>query len=98
MDKVTMVKNAIHLAKKQGVLFKKDTPSFRPINTDQKERFHIEILTNTSPNSTGHAIIDEHLNILDPCNEIKLANYLIDIFNGLNIELKVKKLIEKNDS
>lgn len=92
MDKEAMVRNAVELAKKQGVRFGDTSPSFRPENVNQKERFHISILTNTSLNSAGHTSIDEHFKVLDDYDEIKLANYLINVFNGLNIDLKAKNI------
>lgn len=92
MDKQSMVINAVNLAKKQGVRFDENNPSFRPDNNMEKERFHITILTNTSSNSAGHTSIDEHFKVLDHYDEKKLANYLIDIFNGLNISQKAQNI------
>ena len=44
MDKEQMVKDAVALARKQGVRFSATTPSFRPKNEDHKVIAHIQIL------------------------------------------------------
>ncbi|MBN5929497.1 hypothetical protein SC123_10030 [Legionella pneumophila serogroup 1] len=91
MDKERMVNKAVELAKNQGVSFESETPMFRPKN-GPKERFRIVIKTNTSRNSAGHVAIDEHFDVLDNFNEKSLSNYLIKIFNALNIESKAKEI------
>lgn len=91
MDKEEMVNKAVELAKNQGVSFESNTPQFRPRN-GTKEIFHIVIKTNTNRNSAGQVVIDEHFDVLDSFNEKSLSNYLIRVFNALNIESKAKEI------
>ncbi len=64
MDKEQMVKNAVELAKMQGVQFRDGSLSFRPASGQQKIFFNVIILTNTSLNTAGHASLDQHFDIL----------------------------------
>ncbi len=91
MDKEDMVNKAVELAKKQGVSFERETPKFRPTN-GVKKRFRIVIKTNTSRDSAGEIAIDEHFDVLDSFNEKSLSNYLIKVFNELNIDSKAKEI------
>jgi hypothetical protein len=91
MDKEVMVNQAVEMAKKQGVSFESKTPQFRPKN-GEKNRFLISIKTNTTPYSAGQVTIDEHFDVLDSFNEKSLCNFLIKIFNELNVEVKAKEI------
>jgi hypothetical protein len=86
MDKKTMVMEAFNLAKKQGVNFEVGTPKFR--SKSGESRFCIVIKINTGPNSAGSTKIDEHFDALNGHDVKSLANYLINIFNELNISDK----------
>jgi len=88
MDKKTMVMEAVNLAKKQGVNFEVGAPKFR--SKAGESRFCIVIKINTGPNSAGDTKVDEHFDVLNGHDVTSFANYLINIFNKLNISDKAE--------
>lgn len=81
-----LIMDAVELARKSGVLFEKDTPTFR--RKGQEGRFRIVIITNTRPDTTGHAILDKDFSYLEGHSTQSIADYLIEEFNKLNIASK----------
>ena len=78
-----LIRDAVELARKSGVEFKKNTPTFR--RKGQEGRFRIVIITNTKPDTTGHAILDKNFSYLEGHSAQSIADYLIEEFNKLNI-------------
>lgn len=89
MDKnEKLVRDAVNLARKHGVEFKDDTPSFR--SKGLESRFRIVIKTNTRPNTAGHGVLDKDFKYLESHDTESLADYLVQEFNKLNIIKKAK--------
>ncbi|MES2217173.1 MAG: hypothetical protein V4501_02045 [Pseudomonadota bacterium] len=86
MDKEKMVKDAISLAKKHGVIFSDTTPSFRPKKDNRKEIVYIQINF-----SGGQISKDFRFSELDQFDEIKLANFFIELVNEKDNQ-KLKKI------
>lgn len=74
-----LIREAVELAKKNGVKFEKGTPKFR--RQGEVGRFHIVMITNSRPDTKVDLILDEHFSSLQDHSVKSIADYLIEEFN-----------------
>ncbi|RUQ84474.1 hypothetical protein [Legionella septentrionalis] len=77
-DNEILVREAVELAKKNGVKFEKGTPKFR--RKGEEGSFHIVMVT-SRPNTKVDIILDANFSNLQDHSVKSIADYLIEEFN-----------------